>query len=183
VVTVPVVMVVVGPRHLRLAVARGRRRWCWWRWCWWGAASPPARVCAREEEVVVVAWCRWWWYGAGGVPRHLRLAFARGRWWWWWWGRVTSDSRLREGGGGGGGGDEGGGGAGGVPRHLRLAFARGRWWWWWYAGGVPPVSRLQRGRWWGFNISVYLNCNTYCDSPLLPAVTAFSSSWCFECGG
>jgi hypothetical protein len=45
--------------------------------------------------------------------RHLRLAFARGR---WCGRRVTSVSRLREGGGGdGGGGDSGGagGGAGG----------------------------------------------------------------------
>ena len=49
-------LVVMGPRHLQLAFARGR--WCrwWWRWCWW---------------------------------------------WWWWWGRVTSGSQLREGGGSG----------------------------------------------------------------------------------
>ena len=26
-------------------------------------------------------------------------------------------------------------------------------------------------------VSIYLNSNTYCYSPLLPAVTAFSSSW------
>src|SRR3981189_3946812 len=66
---------------------------------------PPARVCAREEEVVVVwcLWCQWWRVGC----------------------RVTSDSRLREGGGGGGGGsDEGGDGGGGATSPPARVCAR-----------------------------------------------------------
>ena len=41
-----------------------------------GAASPPARVCAREVRVVVV---KVKVVVKVGAPRHLRLAFARGR--------------------------------------------------------------------------------------------------------
>jgi hypothetical protein len=98
---VPVVVVVMGP-HCEGGGGGGngaasRERWRRWRWGRVArevpvvvvvvvAESPPARVCAREvvemeavgtvvgPVVVVVG------------PRHLWLAFARGRWWrcrWW----------------------------------------------------------------------------------------------------
>jgi hypothetical protein len=34
--------------------------------------------------------------GAGGVPRLLRLAFARGRWWWCRWGATRLAFAARE---------------------------------------------------------------------------------------
>jgi hypothetical protein len=60
------------------------------------------------EVVAVAALSRWLREGRGGVveavwaTRHLRLAFARGRWWW-----IASPPLVfaREGGGGGGVGD------------------------------------------------------------------------------
>ena len=60
--------------------------------------SPPARICAREVPVVVpVVVDRGGGSGGEGVvvmPRHLRLAFARGRcqWWcrWWWMAVVVA---------------------------------------------------------------------------------------------
>src|SRR3981189_2857110 len=74
---VPMVLMVVVGRHLRLAVARGR--WCrtWWYGAYGadggGGASPPTRGCAREGGAdlrLAVArgrWCRTWWYGAYGA--------------------------------------------------------------------------------------------------------------------
>jgi hypothetical protein len=79
-------VVVVGPRHLRLAFAQGR--WWWW-WNWRGGGG----VVRRSERMLVQTQRKMFFftYLEGAVG--LRRVFARGRWRWWWW--------------------------------------RWRWWWWW----------------------------------------------------
>ena len=55
--------------------------------------------------------------------------------------------------------------------HLRLTFARGRWWWW----------RVERPVEVGWMLELYIIIKYLCYSPVVPAVTAFSSGcWCLE---
>jgi hypothetical protein len=62
----------VVPRHARLPQTRWRRWWCRREEEPVMVVMVPTRVCTRKEEEAVMG---------AVVPRHGRLAFARGKWW------------------------------------------------------------------------------------------------------